>query len=409
MNKLVERFISYAKINTQSNEESATCPSTDGQWTLAHQLMQELTDLGLSDIHLDDHGYLMARLRGNTADVPAIGFIAHMDTATDETGAHVHPQIVRQYAGGAIDLGNSGEQLDSQQYPFLDDLLGHDLITTDGTTLLGADDKAGIAEIITAMEYLITHPELKHGDISICFTPDEEIGRGADRFDVERFAAQWAYTIDGGKLGELEYENFNASSANVICHGVSVHPGSAKDTLVNSMNIAAQFQLQMPAHETPECSADREGFYHLVTIKPGIARTELHYILRDFETEGMAQRKNFIHQQVAQLNQQLTKGRVEVEITDSYDNMRAQIEPYPQIIEIAQQAMHDAGVEPLITPIRGGTDGARLSFMGLPCPNIFTGGYNFHGIHECISIDNMLKAVQVIVKIATRTADYSHK
>ncbi|MFM2477103.1 peptidase T [Celerinatantimonas sp. MCCC 1A17872] len=404
MNKLVERFLSYVAIETQSDNESSQCPSTAGQLVLGQQLKDELVAMGLADVSLDENGYLMARLPGNTNGVPTIGFISHMDTALDETAHNVKAQIVENYPGGDITLGQSGEKLSPTQYPFLNGLIGHDLITTDGTTLLGADDKAGIAEIFTALAYLIEHPEIPHGDICVGITPDEEIGRGADKFDVKKFGAQWAYTIDGGKVGELEYENFNASSATVICHGVSVHPGTAKDTLVNAMNIAAQFQLMMPQDETPEATEGREGFYHLTTIKPGIARTQLHYILRDFEKDGMARRKAFIKSQVEALNARLSKGHVEVEITDSYANMAEQIAPHPHIIEIAKQAMHEAGVEPIITPIRGGTDGARLSYMGLPCPNIFTGGYNFHGIHECISINSMQKAVDVIVKIVQLTA-----
>lgn len=404
MNKLVERFLSYIAIDTQSDDESSQCPSTPGQLILAQKLKDELLTMGLSEVSLDENGYLMARLPANTEGIPAIGFISHLDTALDETATHVQAQIIENYRGGDIKLGQSGEQLSPRQYPFLNDLIGHDLITTDGTTLLGADDKAGIAEIFTALSYLIENPHIPHGDICVGITPDEEIGRGANQFDVKKFGAQWAYTIDGGKVGELEYENFNAASATIICHGVSVHPGTAKDTLVNAMNIAAQFQLMMPQDETPEATEGREGFYHLTTIKPGIARSELHYILRDFEKEGMARRKAFIKNQVETLNKRLSKGHVEIEITDSYANMAEQIAPHPHIIEIAKQAMHEVGVEPLITPIRGGTDGARLSYMGLPCPNIFTGGYNFHGIHECISINSMRQAVDVIIKIVQITA-----
>lgn len=408
MEPVVERFLKYVVINTQSDDDATQCPSTPGQWTLAKLLRDELAAMELTDVTLDDNGYVMARLPANTEGVPAIGFIAHMDTALDESGENVQPQLVRHYQGGEIALGTSGEQLSPDQYAFLNDLVGDDLITTDGTTLLGADNKSGLAEIMTAVDYLRQHPEIKHGDICIGFTPDEEIGRGADRFDVAKFGAQWAYTIDGGPVGELEYENFNASSAKVICHGVSVHPGSAKDTLVNAMNIAAQFQVMMPADETPEASSGRDGFYHLTNIKPGIAKTELHYILRDFEQQGLAHRKAFMQQQVDTLNQQLTKGSVELNITDSYRNMRDQIAPHPQIIDVAKKAMQAADIEPRITPIRGGTDGARLSYMGLPCPNIFTGGYNFHGIHECITVQGMQKAVEVIINIAKETAATAH-
>ncbi|MFM2482049.1 peptidase T [Celerinatantimonas sp. YJH-8] len=406
MQKLVERFLSYVAINTQSDSESGYSPSTPGQLQLARQLYSELTALGLSDVTLDERGYLMAKLIGNVSHaVPAIGFIAHMDTAPDESGQNVRAQIVHDYQGGMITLGTCGEQLDPAQYPFLNQLIGDDVITTDGTTLLGADNKAGVAEIITAIEYLIQHPEIGHGDICIGFTPDEEIGRGADHFDVEKFGAQWAYTVDGGPVGELEWENFNASSAKVICHGVSVHPGTAKNTLVNAMNIAAKFQVTMPEDETPEATEGREGFYHLVSIKSGIARCELHYILRDFDLEAMARRKTFMHQQAEKLNSQLRKGSVAVEISDSYFNMREQIAPHPEIITLVKQAMQALDIEPIEQPIRGGTDGARLSYMGLPCPNLFTGGYNFHGIHECITVQGMQQAVQLIVKIAEKTAE----
>ncbi|GLO61173.1 peptidase T [Vibrio sp. MACH09] len=405
MENLVERFLRYVAVDTKSNSDNRQCPSSEGQLELAEQLKLEMESLGLTSVSLDDNGYLMAKLPSNCGDqVPAIGFIAHMDTAPDESGKNVRPQIINNYQGGEIALGNSGEKLSPTQYPQLNDLHGHDLITTDGTTLLGADNKAGIAEILTAVEYLMVHPEIRHGDICIGFTPDEEIGRGADLFDVEKFAAEWAYTIDGGSIGELEYENFNASSANVICHGVSVHPGTAKDTLVNSMNIAARFQLSMPSEETPECTDGYQGFYHLTSIKSGIAKTELQYIIRDFERDGLEQRKQFISRKVDELNATLDKGSVSVEINDSYFNMKEMVEPHPHIIEFAKQSMLECGVEPDIVPIRGGTDGARLSFMGLPCPNIFTGGYNFHGIHEFITINGMKQAVDVIVKIAENVA-----
>lgn len=405
MNKVLDRFLHYVAFDTQSNSDNSTCPSTEGQLKLAENIKNEMEQLGLDNVTLDDNGYLMGTLASNVDhDVAPIGFIAHMDTAPDESGQDVKPQIVKNYQGGDIQLGTSGEKLSPAQYPDMDNLIGHDFVTTDGTTLLGADNKAGIAEILTAMEVLINNPEIKHGDIKIGFTPDEEIGRGANLFDVDKFGAEWAYTIDGGYVGELEYENFNASSAKVICHGVSVHPGTAKDKLVNSMNIAARFQLSMPSDETPECTDGYEGFYHLTSIKSGIARTELNYIIRDFDKDNIQLRKAFMQSKVDQLNSELAKGRVSIEITDSYFNMREMVEPYPHIIDIAKQAMTDCGVEPHICPIRGGTDGARLSFMGLPCPNVFTGGYNFHGIHEFITVQGMNKAVEVIVKIAENTA-----
>lgn len=406
MDKLIERFLRYVSFETQSNSSAAHCPSTEGQRVLAEQLKNELIELELCDVELDENGYLMARLPSNVDhDVPAIGFIAHMDTAPDASGKDVKPQIVENYQGGDIALGIGDEVLSPIQYPDLKKLLGHNIITTDGTTLLGADNKAGIAEIITAIAYLKANPEIKHGEICIGFTPDEEIGRGANLFNVEKFGAKWAYTIDGGPVGELEYENFNATSADVICHGVNVHPGTAKNKMINAMNIAAKFQLMMPAEETPECTEGYEGFYHLVSMDPAVAKTTLGYIIRDFDRDGLEQRKAFMQDKVDELNSQLTKGRVELELTDSYFNMREMVEPYPHIIELAKEAMIACDVKPDIKPIRGGTDGARLSFMGLPCPNIFTGGYNFHGIHEFITVEGMEQAVNVIVKVAEKTAE----
>ncbi|GAB3530118.1 peptidase T [Photobacterium alginatilyticum] len=405
MDKLIERFLRYVSFETQSNSSVDHCPSTEGQRVLAEQIKKELIELELSDVALDEHGYLTARLPANVEhDVPAIGFIAHMDTAPDASGKDVKPQIVENYQGGDIALGIGDEVLSPIQYPDLNKLHGHNIITTDGTTLLGADNKAGIAEIITAVAYLKAHPEIKHGEICIGFTPDEEIGRGADLFNVEKFGAKWAYTIDGGPVGELEFENFNASSADVICHGVNVHPGTAKNKMINAMNIAAQFQLMMPTEETPECTEGYEGFYHLVAMEGGVAKTELNYILRDFDGEGLERRKVFMQEKVDELNSKLKKGRVELKITDSYRNMREMVEPHPHVIELAKDAMIECDVQPLIKPIRGGTDGARLSFMGLPCPNIFTGGYNFHGIHEFITVEGMEQAVKVIVKVAEKTA-----
>ncbi|MFS1491423.1 peptidase T [Vibrio splendidus] len=410
MEKLVERFLNYVTFDTKSDPSNQQCPSSPGQITFAEALKSELIALELTDVSLDENGYLMAKLLSNIDyDVPAIGFVAHMDTAPDASGANVKPQLIKDYQGGTIELGESGESLNPSQYPDLDALHGHDLITTDGTTLLGADNKAGIAEIISAIAYLKANPEIKHGDICIGFTPDEEIGRGANLFDVEKFGAEWAYTIDGGPVGELEFENFNATSADVICHGVNVHPGTAKGKMVNSMNIAAQFQLMMPAQETPECTEGYEGFYHLKSAEMGVARSELGYIIRDFEREGVEARKIFMQQKVDELNERLEKGRVELVLTDSYFNMKEMVEPHQHIIELAKQAMIECDVEPMIKPIRGGTDGARLSFMGLPCPNIFTGGYNFHGIHEFITIQGMEQAVKVIVELSQRTATHYQK
>ncbi|MEZ9351237.1 peptidase T [Vibrio splendidus] len=410
MEKLVERFLNYVTFDTKSDPSNQQCPSSPGQITFAEALKSELIALELTDVSLDENGYLMAKLPSNVDyDVPAIGFVAHMDTAPDASGANVKPQLIKDYQGGTIELGASGECLNPSQYPDLDSLHGHDLITTDGTTLLGADNKAGIAEIISAIAYLKANPEIKHGDICIGFTPDEEIGRGANLFDVKKFGAEWAYTIDGGPVGELEFENFNATSADVICHGVNVHPGTAKGKMVNAMNIAAQFQLMMPAQETPECTEGYEGFYHLKSAEMGVARSELGYIIRDFEREGVEARKAFMQQKVDELNERLEKGRVELVLTDSYFNMKEMVEPHQHIIELAKQAMIECDVEPMIKPIRGGTDGARLSFMGLPCPNIFTGGYNFHGIHEFITIQGMEQAVKVIVELSQRTAIHYQK
>ncbi|MCT4349271.1 MULTISPECIES: peptidase T [Vibrio] len=410
MEKLVERFLNYVTFDTKSDPSSQQCPSSPGQITFAEALKLELVALDLVDVSLDNNGYLMAKLPSNVDyPVPAIGFVAHMDTAPDASGANVKPQLIKDYQGGTIELGTSGECLNPSQYPDLDALHGHDLITTDGTTLLGADNKAGIAEIISAIAYLKANPEIKHGDICIGFTPDEEIGRGANLFDVKKFGAEWAYTIDGGPVGELEFENFNATSADVICHGVNVHPGTAKGKMVNAMNIAAQFQLMMPTQETPECTEGYEGFYHLKSAEMGVARSELGYIIRDFEREGVEARKAFMQQKVDELNERLEKGRVELVLTDSYFNMKEMVEPHQHIIELAKQAMIECDVEPMIKPIRGGTDGARLSFMGLPCPNIFTGGYNFHGIHEFITIQGMEQAVKVIVELSQRTATHYQK
>ncbi|PTO59778.1 peptidase T [Vibrio splendidus] len=410
MEKLVERFLNYVTFDTKSDPSNQQCPSSPGQITFAEALKSELIALELTDVSLDENGYLMAKLPSNVDyDVPAIGFVAHMDTAPDASGANVKPQLIKDYQGGTIELGASGECLNPSQYPDLDSLHGHDLITTDGTTLLGADNKAGIAEIISAIAYLKANPDVKHGDICIGFTPDEEIGRGANLFDVKKFGAEWAYTIDGGPVGELEFENFNATSADVICHGVNVHPGTAKGKMVNAMNIAAQFQLMMPTQETPECTEGYEGFYHLKSAEMGVARSELGYIIRDFEREGVEARKAFMQQKVDELNECLEKGRVELVLTDSYFNMKEMVEPHQHIIELAKQAMIECDVEPMIKPIRGGTDGARLSFMGLPCPNIFTGGYNFHGIHEFITIQGMEQAVKVIVELSQRTATHYQK
>jgi len=410
MKTLVERFLTYVQFSTQSNPYKSSCPSSSGQKKLAQHLTEELELLGLSDVSLDEQGHVMARLLSNVDyKVPAIGFIAHLDTSPDACGRHVVPQIVENYQGGDIALGHGDEVLSPIQYPELHQFHGQNIITANGKTLLGADDKAGIAEILSAIEGLISHPDVPHGDICVAFTPDEEIGRGADFFDVNKFGAQWAYTIDGGGLGELEFENFNAASAKISFYGVSVHPGTAKDKLVNAMNLAAQFQVAMPENETPEHTEGYEGFYHLSSAIMNIAHSELHYILRDFDSDSLESRKRYMSEKVDQMNQQLTRGRIEIEIEDNYKNMKEMIAPFPQIIDLAKSAMLDLNIEPILCPIRGGTDGAKLSFMGLPCPNIFTGGHNFHGIHEFISVESMTKATQVIMKIAEKTAlEYKH-
>ncbi len=408
MDKLLDRFLNYVSFDTQSKPGVKQVPSTEGQWKLARALQNELTSLGFEHITLSDHGCLMATLPANVAwQVPVIGFISHMDTSPDYTAKHVNPQVVENYRGGDIALGNGDEILSPVMFPVLHQLLGHTLITTDGKTLLGADDKAGLAEIITAMVRL-RHQQIPHGDIRVAFTPDEEVGKGAQFFDVERFGAEWAYTMDGGGIGELEYENFNAASVTIKILGNNVHPGTAKGVMVNALSLAARFHSGMPVNETPEATEGYEGFYHLTSLKGTVDRAEMHYIVRDFDRARFEQRK----QLMLDLADELGKGMhpdcyIELTIEDSYYNMREHVVRYPQIIEIATEAIKDCGMEPIIKPIRGGTDGAQLSFMGLPCPNLFTGGYNYHGKHEFASQDGMEKAVQVIMRIAELTAVHS--
>lgn len=407
MDNLLDRFLNYVIVDTQSNSNRTRCPSTSGQMTFANMLLEELVALGLQDVSLDKYGYLMAKLKSNVSyAVPAIGFIAHMDTSPDVTAKNVIPQIVECYQGGDIALGRGDEVLSPIQYPELHQLHGQNLITTDGNTLLGADDKAGIAEIISAIEFLLEHPEIPHGDICIGFTPDEEIGRGADKFDVEKFGAEWAYTVDGGAVGELEYENFNAANATIRFYGNNAHPGNAKGKLLNSISMAAKFQMKIPVEQMAEETEGYQGFYHLSSATMSIASSELTYLLRDFTAQGLEDKKFFLIKLTQEMNRSYRHGRVEIAIEDSYQNMKAMIEPHPHIIEIAKLAMQDSGVEPVIQPIRGGTDGAALSFKGLPCPNIFTGGYNFHSIHEFVTIEGMIKAMDVIVNIAARTAQH---
>ena len=399
---LIDRFVSYVTVDTESDPTSENTPSTKKQWNLANALVAELKKIGMQDVSIDENAYIMATLPSNTdKEVPVIGFISHFDTSPDFTGANVKPQIIENYDGSDIVLNKEQDIILSPSY--FDDLLlykGQTLITTDGTTLLGADDKAGIAEIISAMEYLINHPELKHGTIKVGFTPDEEIGRGAHKFDVEKFGADWAYTMDGSQVGELEYENFNAAGAVVTVKGKIVHPGYAKGKLINSMYIATQFINSLPKMETPEHTEGREGFFHLHTINGEVEETKLEYIIRDHDLSHFEARKNVINKLAAELNSQYGREVISVEIKDQYFNMREKIEPVMYIVKIAEEAMIQANIKPLIKPIRGGTDGSQLSYMGLPCPNIFAGGHNFHGRYEYVPVESMQKAIEVIVNIA---------
>ncbi|MCI3983414.1 peptidase T [Bacillus vallismortis] len=400
--EIMKRFTTYVKVDTQSDESVDTCPSTPGQLTLGNMLVDELKSIGMQNVTIDENGYVMATLPSNTnKDVPTIGFLAHVDTATDFTGKNVNPQIVESYDGKDIVLNEKLQViLSPDQYPELTGYKGHTLITTDGTTLLGADNKAGIAEIMTAMDYLIKHPEIKHGTIRVAFTPDEEIGRGPHKFDVKRFNASFAYTVDGGPLGELEYESFNAAAAKITVKGNNVHPGTAKGKMINSAKIAMNLNSLLPADEAPEYTDGYEGFYHLLSIQGDVEETKLHYIIRDFDKENFQSRKQTMKRVVEELQNEYGQDRIQLDMNDQYYNMREKIEPVIEIVNIAKQAMENLGIEPKISPIRGGTDGSQLSYMGLPTPNIFTGGENFHGKFEYISADNMVKAVNVIIEIA---------
>lgn len=401
MKKVEERFLEYIKINTKSDEESKSTPSTFGQIDLGKILVEELLKIGMDEAFIDEKGYVYASLKGNCEDnIPKIGFISHMDTAPDMSGENVNPQIVNNYDGEIIYLNKDlGVTLDPKEFPELKGYVGKTLITTDGTTLLGADDKAGIAEIMTAMEYLIKNPDVKHGDIKVGFTPDEEIGRGADYFNVERFGADFAYTLDGGPLGELEYENFNAAGAKVIIKGRNVHPGSAKNKMINSSLVANEFINMLPVDEVPEKTEKYEGFNHLISINGTVEETEMIFIIRDFFEQSYNKKKNQFVEIKNKLNDIYGEGTVEVVITEQYKNMKEKVEPVIHIVETAKKAMEMAGFNANIKPIRGGTDGARLSFMGLPTPNIFTGGENFHGKYEYIAIESMEKAVETILNI----------
>ena len=394
-----ERFLKYVSFGTNSDEESPACPSTESQLVLGRYLAQELEEIGLTEVGIDENGYVYGVLPASVGreNDPSIGFIAHMDTSPAVSGDNIKPQIV-EYNGGDIKL-NETESIKLSEFPYLEKYVGCKIITTDGTTLLGADDKAGIAEIFTACEYLIAHPEISHGRIAVCITPDEEIGRGADRFDLKRFDCDWGYTIDGGELGEIEYENFNAASAKITVHGVNIHPGSAKNKMKNASLLAAEFINMLPAAETPAHTEGYEGFYHLCGMSGDETLAKLQYIIRDHDMEKFNAKKDFVANLVKYLNSIYGEGTFEGEIRDSYYNMREKILPFMHIIDNAVEAMKANGVEPIIVPIRGGTDGARLSFEGLPCPNLSTGGANFHGIHEFVPVESMEKMVDVIVAL----------
>jgi tripeptide aminopeptidase len=415
MQHIIDRFIGYVTVDTESDPESNTTPSTAKQWDLANKLVEELKQIGLTDASIDDKSYVMATLPSNLDyEVPTIGFVSHFDTTPDFTGKDVKPQIIKNYDGGDIVLNAEKNIILSPSY-FKDLLLykGQTLITTDGTTLLGADDKAGITEIMTSMEFLVQNPEIKHGTLKVCFTPDEEIGRGADHFDVEKFGADWAYTMDGSQIGELEYENFNAAGVKIRFKGKSVHPGYAKGKMINSMLLANKFINKLPKDETPETTKNYEGFYHVTNIQGSIEDTLVQLIIRDHNRKKFEKRKEYVEEVVAKINKKYKKQFGEdiavLEIKDQYYNMREKVEPVMHIVKLAEQAMKELNIKPLIKPIRGGTDGSRLSFMGLPCPNIFAGGHNFHGKYEYVPVESMQKAIEVIVKIAELNAIQNKK
>ncbi|CAM1343652.1 peptidase T [Tenacibaculum amylolyticum] len=406
MNKqhIINRFIKYVTVDTESDPNNPAFPSTEKQWDLARILEQELKDIGMEDVELDENCYLMATLPSNIDyEVPTIGFVAHIDTSPDFTGANVKPQIHENYDGKDIVLNADENIILSPSY--FEDLLqykGQTLITTNGTTLLGADDKAGVTEIVSAMEYLIQNPDIKHGKIRICFTPDEEVGKGAHKFDVEKFGAQWAYTMDGSQIGELEYENFNAAGAVVTIAGKIVHPGYAKGKMVNSMTIASQFINALPANEVPEQTSGYEGFFHLHTMEGKVEQTVLKYIIRDHDMDLFEKRKELMLATAKKINERIGKEAISIEIKDQYYNMKEKVTPVMYIVDIAEEVMKDMNITPLIKPIRGGTDGSQLSYKGLPCPNIFAGGHNFHGRYEYVPAESIVKATQVIVGIAEK-------
>ena len=401
MENLIKRFVKYAKVHTTSNEDSETVPSTEIQKNLGKILVEDLKEIGLSDAYMDDKGYVYATLKSNTdKNLKKIGFIAHMDTSPAASGENVNPQIQRNYDGGDIIVNKEKNiVLSPSEFSILSQKIGKTIITSDGTTLLGADDKAGITEIIEALKYIIENPQIEHSDIKVCFTPDEEVGRGADFFDVEGFNTDFAYTVDGGEIGELEYENFNASSVDIKIIGKSVHPGSAYNVMINAASVATEFNSMVPQNEVPEKTKGYEGFYMLTSISGEVDEAKLSYILRDFDLDGLNQRKAKIEEITKTLQQKYGEDRIIVDIKDSYYNMKEKIEPVMYIIDLAKKAMKDADIEPKIVPIRGGTDGARISYMGIPTPNLFTGGYNFHGYYEYAVAEEMEKAKEVIINI----------
>lgn len=403
---IVERFLKYVSFDTQSAEDAGKTPSTDKQLRLAEYLTEELKALGLTEVEMDANGYVYATLPANTdRPVPTIGFIAHMDTSPDCSGCNVKPRIVKDYDGSDLVLdAEAGIVSSPKKFPELLDHIGEDIIVTDGHTLLGADDKAGIAEIVNAMEYLLAHPEVEHGKVRVGFNPDEEIGLGAHKFDVEKFGCEWAYTMDGGELGELEYENFNAASAKVEVKGVSVHPGYAKGKMVNAARVAAELAAQMPTHETPEQTQDYEGFFHLLGVEGNVEHATLSYIIRDHDRARFERRKAYMEKCVEWFNVKYGEGTVQLTLNDQYYNMREKIEPVPHVVDLVVEAMKQCGIPAKVKAIRGGTDGAQLSFMGLPCPNIFAGGLNFHGPHEFLPVPSLRRASELVVKIIELTA-----
>ena len=407
--KIIERFISYVKIDSQSNAESEETPSTKTQWDIANKIVKDLKDIGLSRVSIDENAYIYATLPSNIKKkCPIIGFISHFDTSPDFSGTNIKPQIIENYNGRDIVLNKKKNiVLSSEYFPEIKQYIGQKIITTDGNTLLGSDDKAGVCEIVSAMEYLINNPDIKHGEIKIGFTPDEEIGRGAHKFDVAKFGADWAYTMDGSQIGELEYENFNAASAIIKINGRIVHPGYAKGKLVNSMYYASKFINMIPLDETPEKTQGYEGFYHLTSISGLVEETELQYIVRDHDLKKFKNRKAFLTNLVKSLNKKYDQKIFDIKIVDQYYNMKEKVEPHMHIVDIAEDAMKKLNIKPIIKPIRGGTDGSQLSYMGLPCPNIFAGGHNFHGKYEYLPVNSMLSAIEVICKVCEITTNYN--